>query len=143
MKKEICINKDLNKDDHINVSFTISGDDEYGVASRLVGPDHVTLFKHDSSNHYEFKHQLEHQGTYTLCFQQKTGKNYVYFQFESKEEGGHVVNIAKEEVFTGMRDSLLSMSDILESIENNVKEYEVKKSVHNKGNIQLMKLYLI
>jgi len=136
MKKEICLNKDLNKDDHLNITFSVSGDDEYGVSSRLTGPDSITLFKHNSANYYEFNQKVEHQGTYTLCFQQVTGRNYVFFKFESKEEGGHVVNIAKEEVFTGMKTEIISMSEVFEMMENNIKEFEVKKSVHNKGKIE-------
>lgn len=136
-KKEICLNKDLNKDDHIKIFYSVTGDDEHGVSSRLVGPYSTNLFQQTSVSFYEFKHQTQHQGTYTLCFQQNEGKSYISFEFSSQEEGGHVVTIAKEATFTGMNKNLVEVSTIFEEIENNVKDYEVRKSFHNKGKIAI------
>ena len=147
-KKEICLFKKLKTNDHIKVSFGVSGDNEYGVNCRLLGPHGQTLYEEINNNSGFYKHQPEKmddftEGIFNLCFRQEQGRNLVTFEFSSEEEGGHVINVAHEGTITDLNKNLTSMSYIFEAIEDNIKEFQTRKTVHNNSKIILIKLYQI
>ena len=74
------------------------------------------------------------KGTYTLCFESSNIESVVSFEFFSHNEGGHIVNIAKEGVFEEMNKNITYISEIFEEIETNLKFYAERRQTHNRSN---------
>ena len=67
-----------------------------------------------------------------MCFESSTGSE-VSFEFFSHNEGGHIVNIAKEGVFSEMNKNITYISEQFEEIESNLKFYAERRQSHNKS----------
>ena len=68
-----------------------------------------------------------------MCFESKTNGIQVSFEFFSHNEGGHIVNIAKEGVFEEMNKNITFISEQFEEIETNLKFYAERRQSHNKS----------
>lgn len=142
-KKEVCLFKELKTNEHFRVNFSISGDNEFGVSCRLLGPKGETMWT-SNSNNGNYNHKPEKMsdfiiGTYNLCFSQENGINHISFDFITEEEGGLVINIAKEENIVGLNKGVNEMITYFEQIEEGIKVSHTRKAVHNNSK----KVYLL
>ena len=140
-KKEYCIYKDFKLNDSIKLTYIVSGENELNVVSKVVGPSN-TIYDNSQSNSGDFFHDVITEGTYKLCFISSSPNNNISFEFSSKDEGGYVVNLAKEGlillilgVFSGMNKNITDISLLFEQIEDQLKHLQTRKLAHNNSNL--------
>jgi len=138
--QEFCLHKDLKLSDVIKVNYIVSGENESSISAKLHGPFSATLFDIQNQNKGNFENEIQYdgnhdfkKGTYSLCFQSSSQENVVSFEFFSHNEGGHIVNIAKEGVFEEMNRNITYISEVFEEIESNLKFYAERRQSHNKS----------
>jgi hypothetical protein len=97
-KNEYCLQKTIDADDNIRLSYLITGDsDEEKVDARLFDPNNNPIFERKSESGGEYKHKASESGVYRLCFfVPKPGDNYISFEYFTDYEKGHTLDMAKD-----------------------------------------------
>ncbi len=97
-KNEYCLQKTIDADDFIRVSYLITGDsDEEKADAQLFDPNNNPIFERKGESGGEFQHKSTDQGIYRLCFFiPNPGNNYISFEFFTDYEKGHTLDMAKD-----------------------------------------------
>jgi hypothetical protein len=153
--KEYCLYKEIPGGEVLKGSYVITGEKQDTVTVWVEGPFNKGLFNNKDnkgrfSDKGEFIIPIEHHGTHTLCFHTKHANNIlVSFEFFTLQESGHIINLAKDEVFDELYKNVTQISYLFEEIETNLKFFAERKETHSKlleeiiGIVQKMTFYKI
>lgn len=97
-KNEYCLQKTIDSDDNIRLSYLITGDsDEEKIDARLFDPNNNAIFERRNESGGELQHKASESGVYRLCFfVPRPGDNYISFEFYTDYEKGHTLDMAKD-----------------------------------------------
>ncbi len=134
---QLCIDKEIDSDDTIKISFMFSGDKQDVNEAILKGPHSLVHYSNKLDNKFkpndEFSLKVENPGTYYLCFTSKyDSTSIVSFEFLTLKESGHLLEIAKGDVFDDIYKNITQVSYLFEEIEKNLNFYIERKETHSK-----------
>lgn len=97
-KNEYCIQKTIDADDNVRVSYLITGDsDEEKADARLYDPNNNPIFERKNESGGDYQHKTTEQGNYRLCiYVPNPGNNYISFEYFTDFEKGHTLDMAKD-----------------------------------------------
>jgi hypothetical protein len=93
-----CFSKSVSYGDTINVIFIVTGEIENEKTKAvLYGPKNELLYSEHSAEG-EFHHDVnKSRGDYKLCFYpEQNREHYLSLEFYTKNEKGHLINMAKD-----------------------------------------------
>jgi hypothetical protein len=131
--KKRCISKFIEQTDTMYLSFMATGDEQSELTSvYLYDPDKTIIYKMEEAEEGEYKAETTKQGQYMLCIHPASEKpHFVSFEFYTKYERGHTLNLAKDENIHDMKNDVAEISLLFEEMENNVRFISDRRNKHN------------
>jgi hypothetical protein len=96
--KKRCFSKYISIGDTLHLSFMVTGDEETQKTTvYLYDPDGVTIYEKLQAEDGEMNYEPSKDGNYKMCIFPGSDKgHFVSFEFYSKYEAGHTLNLAKD-----------------------------------------------
>jgi hypothetical protein len=94
-----CFSKIVPIGDTIHIQFLVTGDSSNEITSaKLFNPQGEIIYTDTNSEEGEHEYDVEQNlGTYSLCFYPPANvEHYLSLEFYTKNEKGHLVNMAKD-----------------------------------------------
>jgi hypothetical protein len=134
---QLCIDKEIDSDDTIKISFIFSGNKQDVNEAILKGPHSLIHYSNKLENKFkpndDFSLKVQYAGTYYFCFTSNDDySSVVSFEFITLKESGHLLEIAKGEVLDDIYKNITQVSYLFEEIEKNLNFYIERKDTHSK-----------
>jgi hypothetical protein len=131
--KKRCLSKFVNTYNTLHLSFIVTGDEATQKTSvYLYDPDQNIVFKKENEEEGEFDYQPTKDGDHKLCIHPAHDKpHFISFEFYSKFEAGHILNLAKDENIHDMKKDVSEIALMFEEIEENVRFIMDRRNKHN------------
>jgi len=145
-KDMFCVNKFFGNNSELKMLYYISGDNEYNIKStiKFTGENEKgkIVFEKEKKSDSLFQLEINNDaivGTYQLCFSLQSGTETILaFEYLNTKDASHnLIKLAKDDSFQTMNRNITDISNIFDSIEQNLKFYAERSETHNKGKNQL------